>query len=301
MIQYNEIKNILEQDLFDKVICRNFEMKPKNLAYFIAQLSNLECEYGYILNGVEKTNNHYNINGIDKELDISEPLKSALSMLDIIPKTEIGNFELDNKNVLVIKVYKIKKTVNIVVKSEISETIDKYLEDVLYSCIQLQSLAIYCTAKEDERNDFITKILESKGYRVKDQTRRGKSNSGKGAGEVDMFISTDKGFPFSIIEALNLKSLDTSYLDTHINKINNYDTVGNQINICLSYVSVVDFESFWLNYCKHIKNRTYNNSLIAFDEVVDNDFPYSEIRYVKTTHNRSGKLTYLYHIAVAIK
>lgn len=271
-------------------------MKPKNLAYFIAQLSNLDYDYGYYINGVERLGKKYIVNGIDYNLDISKSLDIALTYLDNVPKVEMGTFNLHGKNILVLKIYKTEKFTEIKIESRISEEIDKYIEDVLYSCIQLQSLALYSEAKENDRNDFIAKILESKGYVIKDQTRRGKSNSGKDAGEVDVFIQNKKGFPFSIIEALNLKSFNSDYIDMHIDKIYKYDTTGNAVNLCLAYVNIVDFDAFWQKYCSHLKNRDYLNELVSIDE--NETQSYSEIRVAKTTHRRSGKLTYLYHIAV---
>lgn len=296
MIDFCEVKTLLESNSFNNLICRDFDMKPRNLACYIAQLSNLDCDYGYFIIGAEKLGGKYLIKGIDKNLDISKPLKAALAQLNCIPKIEIGSFELDKKNILVVKIYKSKKLTEIKIDSNISKVIDKYLEDVLYGCIQLQSLALYSSAKEDDRNDIISKILESMGYRLKDQTRRGKSNNGKGSGEVDIFIQDEKGFPFSIIEALNLTSLNASYLNTHIDKIYKYDTTGNLVNICLSYVNIADFDVFWKNYCDHIKRKEYKNKLVSLD--VDLSLHYSEIKIAKTTHQRSGKLTYLYHIAV---
>ena len=162
-----------------------------------------------------------------------------------MPNIEVGTFTLRGNNILLLKVYKTERFTAIKIESCISEEINKYLEDVLYSCIQLQSLALYSEAKENERNDFIAKILESKGYIIKDQTRRGKSNSGKDAGEVDIYIQNKNGFPFSIIEALNLKNFNTDYIDTHIDKINKYDTTGNTVNLCLTYANIVDFDAFW--------------------------------------------------------
>lgn len=46
MIDFNEVKSLLESNKFEKVICRNFDMKSRNLAYYIAQLSNLDYDYG---------------------------------------------------------------------------------------------------------------------------------------------------------------------------------------------------------------------------------------------------------------
>lgn len=296
MIDFNEVRTLLESCSFGKIICRNFDMKPLNLAYYIAQLSNLDYDYGYYINGVERLGGEYIINGIDSNLDISKALNVALTYLNNAPKIELGTFTLHDRNILVLKVYKADKFTAIKIESCISEEINKYLEDVLYSCIQLQSLALYSEAKENDRNDFIAKILESKGYIIKDQTRRGKSNTGKEAGEVDIYIQNRNGFPFSIIEALNLKNFNTDYIDTHIDKIYKYDTTGNAVNLCLTYANIVDFDAFWQKYCSHLKNRDYLNELVSIE--VNEMLPYSEIRVAKATHRRSGKLTYLYHIAV---
>lgn len=296
MIDFNEVQTLLDSNKFEKVICRNFDMKPRNLAYYIAQLSNLDYNYGYYINGVERVGGKYIVNGIDHNLDISKSLEVALTYLDNVPNIEVGTFTLRGNNILLLKVYKTERFTAIKIESCISEEINKYLEDVLYSCIQLQSLALYSEAKENERNDFIAKILESKGYIIKDQTRRGKSNSGKDAGEVDIYIQNKNGFPFSIIEALNLKNFNTDYIDTHIDKINKYDTTGNTVNLCLTYANIVDFDAFWRKYCSHLKNRNYLNELVSID---DNEMlPYSEIKVAKATHRRSGKLTFLYHIVV---
>jgi hypothetical protein len=296
MIDFNEVKSLLESNSFERIICRNFDMKPRNLAYYIAQLSNIDFDYGYYINGVEILGEKYIINGIDRHLDISKALNFALTYLDNAPKIELGTFTFNNKNILVLKVHKAERFVGIKIESDISKDIDKYLEDVLYSCIQLQSLVLYSDSKENDRNDFIVKILESKGYIIKDQTRRGKSNTGKDAGEVDAYIQNRNGFPFSIIEALKLKSFNSDYVDTHIDKIYKYDTVGNLVNICLTYANVENFDAFWQKYYNHVRIRDYRNKLVTMDE--NGVLPYSEIRVAKATHLRSGKLTYLYHIAV---
>ena len=161
MIDFDEVKSILKLEKVEKVICRNFDMKPRNLAYYIAQLSNLDYDYGYYINGVERLGGKYIVNGIDHNLDISKSLDIALSYLDNMPKVEVGTFTLYGNNILVLKVYKAEKFTEIKIESGISKEINKYLEDVLYSCIQLQSLALYSEAKENDRNDFIAKILES--------------------------------------------------------------------------------------------------------------------------------------------
>lgn len=175
------------------------------------------------------------------------------------------------------------------------------LLDLLAACIKLQSNFTYRIASENQRNDFIRDLLKMAKYDVIDQTRRGVSPSGKSTGEVDILVE-EEGFPITIIEALNLDSLNTSYLDMHIDKIYSYDTNGNMFNIILSYVSVVDFSKFCEKYFKHIQEHEYPYPLISADDRFKvEDFPYSDIRVMKTVHNRYDCETVLYHVCVLIR
>lgn len=165
----------------------------------------------------------------------------------------------------------------------------------------MQSNATYYARSENQRNDFIRDLLKMAKYDVIDQGRRGLSSIGKCPGEVDILIEED-GLPVTIIEALNLDSLNTNYLDNHIDKIYRYDTVGNMFNIILSYVSVFDFSKFCEKYSKHIKEYQYIYPLKSVDdEFMIEKFPYSDIRVMKTLHNRNGCETILYHVCVLIK
>lgn len=126
-------------------------------------------------------------------------------------------------------------------------------------------------------------------------------SSGKGVGEVDILVEED-GLPVTIIEALNLDCVNTSYLDKHIDKIYGYDMVGNMFNIILSYVSVSDFSEFCEKYFEHIKEHQYPYPLIsANNSFVVEEFPYSDIRVMKTVHNRNNCDTVLYHVCMLIR
>lgn len=166
------------------------------------------------------------------------------------------------------------------------------------NCSQILHILQYQKIKE---NDFVRDLLKMAKYDVIDQTRRGISSTEKCAGEVDILIEED-GSPVTIIEALNLDSLNTHYLDRHIDKIYRYDTVGNMFNIILSYVSVSNFSKFCEKYFKHIKEHQYLYPLLSADDSfrVEN-FPYSDIRVMKTVHNRNGCDTVLYHVCVLIR
>lgn len=175
------------------------------------------------------------------------------------------------------------------------------LHDLLSACVKLQSNSMYFAISENQRNDFIRDLLKMAKYDVIDQSRRGISSIGKCAGEVDILIEED-GLPVTIIEALNLDSLNTHYLDSHIDKIYRYDTVGNVFNIILSYINIFDFNKFCEKYFEHIKKYQYIYPLISADDRFENgNFPYSDIRVMQTMHNRNGCDIILYHVCVLIR
>ncbi|MNW42281.1 Terminase-like family protein [compost metagenome] len=173
------------------------------------------------------------------------------------------------------------------------------LNSIVNACVKLQGNHIYRNSSEDDRNGFIKNILETIGFCIKDQTRWGISNTGKSAGEVDLLIE-EKNSPYSIIEALNLTSLDAKYLNLHINKIFKYDTTGLPCNFIISYVKIKDFGLFWEKYKKHITEHEYPYKLETIDYSIGNEFYYSGIKIVLTKHNRDGMITGLYHICVNI-
>lgn len=171
--------------------------------------------------------------------------------------------------------------------------------DVFNACIKLQKNITFSNVSEDQRNDFIRDILETAGYQVKDQTRQGKSASGKASGEIDILLH-DKGKPISVVEALNLNGLETAYLDEHIDKVYKYDTSGNAFNFLVSYVKVKNFGEFWEKYVEHIKKYKYPYEIIETRENDSKEYQYTDIRHINTIHNRNGRETTLCHICVKI-
>lgn len=300
MIDINEVLQLLQSPKSNNLICRKLEFRPQNLAMFIAALSNMPEEYGYIVIGADKNIDYYSIDGISAGFKLDEPIKRALSLLSEQPIIEFGHLTIDGKNIYAIKVKKIISSIFLKSTHNIESQPESFIRDLYLACIKLQARRLYVNATEDERNDFIADLLETNGYRLKDQTRRGSSAVGKSSGEVDIFIEKNS-MPFTIIEALNLDSLNTSYLNTHLDKIYSYDTTGNVFNVCLSYVKVKDFGSFWDKYCAHVEKHEYPVMLISSDINADKDYSYSDIRFMTTTHNRSGKTSYLYHICVKIQ
>ncbi|MDE5772328.1 MAG: hypothetical protein K2I06_12010 [Ruminococcus sp.] len=299
MIDKDEIKQLLNGNITDKMICHDFELRPSILAPDIKKLANITDGYGYIIIGAYLSGNRYNINGIARDIKIDDIIKKAINQLTVRPQAETCSMNINEKNIYAIKIYRIAEGTSFLTDKLNDKSINEFIERLYHICIKLQGNAKYINAKEDEHNDYIRDMLGQYDYVIKDQTRRGLSSMGISSGEVDILVEKDK-FPFTIIEALNLKSLDTDYLAKHLNKIYTYDTTGNLFNVCLVYAELKNFASFWEKYCNYIKGFKYPYPIISVDENLDDIYSGSEIKIMTTTHNRSGQLTKLYHICVKI-
>lgn len=172
------------------------------------------------------------------------------------------------------------------------------LQDLIFCCENLQANFAYKDSPENHRNDYIRDLLDTRGYwGNRDQTRLGTSSGGKGAGEVDILVRKDNR-PFSIIEALNLSSVDKSYISSHIDKIYRYDALGYICNFIVSYVKVTDFIAFWDRYVSFVESYIYPFELVKFQIPECNQYP--ELRLAITELKRNNMVTKLYHIVVHI-
>ena len=243
-------------------------------------------EYKFLnyLKELEKTSDSKKKIGIEvilNELSQLFPNRNFSSIQPLL--SNVKNFDDVN---LIFQIFNILKEPNT----------EYFLDNCLWSCIEMQSNKMYTEASEDERNTFIASILTAKNWVVKDQTRRGKSHQGKSAGELDIFITLQNGEPFAVIEALNLKSLDKHYINLHLTKIFGYDTVGLKQNLILIYSSAMKFDDLWTKYCSHITEVNYPYKYLRDNERDDYILP--EIRLRETIHLRQGMEVSLFHMMV---
>ncbi|WP_312072118.1 hypothetical protein [Anaerotignum propionicum] len=294
------IRGLLRTTSSKNLVGIGMELKPYELALHMLQALNNTEEYGYVVMGVRKLIDCYMVEGVSPTIiqGIVEPIKTALNLMSSEFKVQFANISIDGKNIFVIMMENIKKSISLEFLKDFDSQ-EAFVKNLVRACLNLQARKHYSNASEDERNDYIGDILGAVGYNVKDQTRRGSSSTGKGAGEVDIYISRD-GLPFTVVEAMNLNSVDTSYINTHLDKLFTYDGAGNKFNICLSYVKLADFDSFWKKYSDYVSNYCYPAPILSTDLSIDDDYGYSELRIMKTNHNRSGKEVKLYHICVNI-
>ena len=168
---------------------------------------------------------------------------------------------------------------------------DKYSEDglnhyLLRALTNIQARHLLWNSEENDLNDAFRDSLDLL-YSVNDQTRRGISQSGTGAGEIDLLIRRE-GLPFAIIEALRLRSLEREYLNTHINKaLTNYDQAGCPHAFVVVYAQVNDFANFWNKLLEHVKN--YQFPYTVDDTLSELVVEQTEVRVAKMKLSRSEK------------
>ncbi len=293
------VRELLSTTSSKNLVGIGMELKPYELALLMLQALNNTEEYGYVVMGVTKLIDCYTVNGVSHTIihSIKEPIKTALNLISLEIEVECGNISIDGSNIFVIMLKNSIKTLSLEFTKDGSQ--EAFIKNLVIACLNLQARKLYSNSSEDERNDYIGDILGAIGYTVKDQTRRGSSSTGKDSGEIDIFVSRD-GLPFTVVEAMNLDSMDKSYINKHLDKLFSYDTSGNKFNVCLSYVKVADFASFWGKYSVYVSNYSYPSPILSSDTSIDDEYGYSELKIMKTSHSRSGRTVNLYHICVRI-
>jgi len=178
-------------------------------------------------------------------------------------------------------------------------SIDKFIDSLVLACIKLQGDRIYKFSndgiEENDRNKFIAQLLDSAGYRIKDQPLWGESPGGKKDGEIDLMFYDSRRLPFAIIEALNWR--DWPYLETHIDKLfNNYDTAGFENNFIVVYSNLKKFGSLCERYINYISTYNYK---YAFQSVKEMEYyRFADLKIYKAEHIRQKKKVFLYHVLI---
>ncbi|OLS37741.1 hypothetical protein [Bacillus sp. MRMR6] len=293
-IKNQEIKNNITKNISENLIRRSIE--PLFALNFNAEI----CKINKRINEVEKESKEYDfllyLRGIATDSKINENASTDLivnKFIDTFPNIEKKRIENEVK-----KINEVHDTQSMMHLFEVfSEySYENLLDSMISSCINMQGNQIYRNATENERNTFIGSLLEMAGFNNKDQTLWGKSRAGKTSGEIDLFVKKKNSEPFSIIEALNLDSLNKSYLELHLDKIFTYDTTGLKCNFILVYSTSKKFSDFWKRYVEFIQKHNYPYSFLRYEEV--DGYDYTDIRVCKTIHQRKGKEVYLFHILV---
>ncbi len=173
------------------------------------------------------------------------------------------------------------------------------LNYMIVAASQLQGNYKIIDKNEDSRNSFIANVLTNKGIIAKDQSRWGKSETGKQQGELDIKIEDNEGSALSVFEGFNLRNLNKSIITRHIQKIIGYDSNGLKDNFIFIYSESNNFIELFNGYLEFLKETKINKVNFDIIENLSNDLSKgSEIKIVRSKFYRQKQLCNLYHILI---
>ena len=170
-------------------------------------------------------------------------------------------------------------------------------EELIRTASQLMGLAETIKEDEDSRNGFISLILEIKGFTVKDQTRWGRSASGKSMGEIDIKVELPKD-GYALCEAFRLHGFNKNVIDGHLTKLFNYDASGVKENFIIVYAETDDFTGLWEKYLDRIPKIDFKNCPLYGDVEEETVDTYANIKLARARHMIEKRGCDVYHLFV---
>ena len=186
----------------------------------------------------------------------------------------------------------------------VAEKQKNLIKDIVSACQMMQSAKMYWNASEDERNTFVRDVLRAKEYYISDQTRSGKSGTGKNPGELDIEIRESADKPWTVYEALNITGFAQTSKDKWnehlVRLLDNYNPVGYPFLFLVSYLECTKdrFKEIWLDYFEHLSTYSPPNYSLQNAEGQSDDSFY--IRCAQCVYDRAGLPTTIYHICVRL-
>lgn len=261
-----------------------------NLNEYLTPISNIvrNINNGMGLSAVEYLT--FRKNGIEAEISLDEVRGNLLNGINKIYNAKLNEVisleELAHR-------YTITKL-----------TTDDLLKSVVNALHVMQGDTTYSSCDENARNRFIsahvTAQLQGTGNVCADQQTGGTSATGKSIGERDFVIKDEIGQEVLIYEGLNLKSLNKTYLDKHIDKVlKNYNPQGLRYNILVTYLECErdGFKSFIDDYKAHIVEYA-PESYRCIGEPGEFSFDGEFLRCMKMQYEVGGVYFAIYHIIV---
>ena len=188
------------------------------------------------------------------------------------------------------------------------------LDTIVSSCLHIQQEPDYHLkdgeagrGMEDKRNRRVRDDLELRGFKVKDQTQRGLSGSGRGVGELDLLICSGEkmAMPWTIIEALRVSGGAKTEWEAHLNKLlENYNYFGAPCVYLLTYVDDdgTRFPKIWDSYLERIPKVHPGKFKFVpgFLREVKDASRGNSIKVARCRYEKGGEMTNAYHIFVQI-
>lgn len=155
---------------------------------------------------------------------------------------------------------------------------------------------------ENEHNDYLRDLLSMRSYDVYDQSRLGKSESGKNIGSLDLIIK-DREHWVTILEPLKLSSIESSNIISHYNKlIDNYNPLRLIHTHLIVYYSGKknNFNKFYDRYLNKVTSLSSDDFIanVKLEEPFEIDNRYQAIKSFIQKGEVNGSDFHCYHTCI---
>ena len=178
-------------------------------------------------------------------------------------------------------------------------TCDKLCEYLISACAQIQSNPKYWNEKEDSRSTQVRTILRNRGIFVSDQTLYGHAKDSDNPGEVDLMIMKDAADPLTIIEAMNIDSVNKKYIQDHLNKLlDDYNPSGLPELFLVAYVQKAkkSFQTFWNDYVDFITGTDAGD--FRFESIDECETHNHFLKHAVAEYSCDGAIFTVHHICM---
>ncbi|PKQ66921.1 hypothetical protein BZG01_08955 [Labilibaculum manganireducens] len=334
-LRYKVRYNFLPSGLIERLICRLNNHLEDSLFWKYGAIFNSEtCRALVELNKIKKSINLYIIGEMKSHLytiithelnQIHIDLKLekidykelyACSCVDCLESNHPYMFEKELLAKYIIKGRKLIDCRNSLEQVDIEELMIGYksvkakeslIRDFVSASSQLQTrLDLLKGFNENQINtyfqDLMRQYLSSKKLTLNEQSLKGRSESGKNQGELDIAVETIEGNTISFFEGFILAGLNTKIIETHLNKsMLNYDSNGLNEKYVGIYSRAKNFSSLSAKYKNYIDGIQIENVEIESSEDISNIYVNgSEIRVIRTKYRRNKIQLNLYHLLINI-
>ena len=159
-------------------------------------------------------------------------------------------------------------------------------------------------ADENKYNDVVVSLLKMRldflGWHVPDQPRGGESSSGKGPGERD-WVLVDRFGERAVFEALRLNSVDTTYINEHVDRaMFRYNPGGAQQVYVIVYYYGANWRGFWATYVEHVRSTSMRGMLPARNGHWAPSLPAENLHVERFVYDATGTSLFVYHMGLNI-
>lgn len=198
----------------------------------------------------------------------------------------------------------LKKEENFLKSIKLFDNYTSLTSKIINSISILQGLNKAIKGDEVSRSIVLTHILHSqlRNWRCTDESKWGKSETGKSLGELDITIEDETGSKKSIIECFQLnKGMNRKSIETHFQKIFTYDAGGLQNNYLITFSEYEHLDKLWNSYLDQVKSVDFPFKTLGYHQIPNQEIGSAGIKIIKQIYIRSGCELNLYHIMVDLK